>query len=77
MIADLLADARDKMQGAVEPVMKINRAGKSRTVVNLSSYNYLGLASNPEDRYRDAKTVARELDSFLESVGIDGENPNH
>lgn len=37
-----------EMQGAVEPVMKINRAGKSRTVVNLSSYNYLGLASHPE-----------------------------
>lgn len=37
-----------EMQGAVEPVMKINRGGKSRTVVNLSSYNYLGLASNPE-----------------------------
>jgi glycine C-acetyltransferase len=36
------------MQGAVEPVMKIIRAGKSRTVVNLSSYNYLGLASHPE-----------------------------
>ncbi|HLT37964.1 MAG TPA: pyridoxal phosphate-dependent aminotransferase family protein, partial [Enhygromyxa sp.] len=37
-----------EMQGAVEPVMKINRAGKSRTVVNLSSYNYLGLAAHPE-----------------------------
>ena len=37
-----------EMQGAVEPVMKINRGGKSRTVVNLSSYNYLGLASHPE-----------------------------
>lgn len=37
-----------EMQGAVEPVMKINRGGKSRTVVNLSSYNYLGLAANPE-----------------------------
>ena len=37
-----------EMQGAVEPVMKINRGGKSRTVVNLSSYNYLGLAAHPE-----------------------------
>lgn len=37
-----------EMQGAVEPVMKIKRGGKSRTVVNLSSYNYLGLASHPE-----------------------------
>lgn len=37
-----------EMQGAVSPVMKIHRAGKSRTVVNLSSYNYLGLAANPE-----------------------------
>ena len=37
-----------EMQGAVEPVMKIIRSGKSRTVVNLSSYNYLGLAAHPE-----------------------------
>ena len=37
-----------EMLGAVEPVMKINRAGKSRTLINLSSYNYLGLASHPE-----------------------------
>lgn len=37
-----------EMQGSVQPVMKINRAGKSRTVINLSSYNYLGLASHPE-----------------------------
>ena len=37
-----------EMQGAVEPVMKITRGGKSRTVVNLSSYNYLGLAAHPE-----------------------------
>ncbi len=37
-----------QMLGAVEPVMKIHRVGKDRTVVNLSSYNYLGLATNPE-----------------------------
>ncbi|NVB38681.1 aminotransferase class I/II-fold pyridoxal phosphate-dependent enzyme [Pseudenhygromyxa sp. WMMC2535] len=37
-----------EMLGAVEPVMKIRRAGKDRTVVNLSSYNYLGLATHPE-----------------------------
>ena len=37
-----------EMLGAVEPVMKIHRAGKDRTVVNLSSYNYLGLAAHPE-----------------------------
>ena len=37
-----------EMQGAVQPVMKILRGGKSSTVVNLSSYNYLGLAAHPE-----------------------------
>jgi glycine C-acetyltransferase len=48
-----------EMQGAVEPVMKISRGGKSRTVVNLSSYNYLGLASNPEVIEAGKKALAK------------------
>jgi glycine C-acetyltransferase len=39
--------------------MKINRAGKSRTVVNLSSYNYLGLAANPEVIEAGKKALSR------------------
>jgi 7-keto-8-aminopelargonate synthetase-like enzyme len=48
-----------EMQGAVEPVMKINRGGKSRTVVNLSSYNYLGLAAHPEVIEAGKRALAR------------------
>ncbi|MFV8750504.1 aminotransferase class I/II-fold pyridoxal phosphate-dependent enzyme [Nannocystaceae bacterium ST9] len=37
-----------QMLGAVRPVMQIERGGKRGEVVNLSSYNYLGLATHPE-----------------------------
>ena len=37
-----------QMLGAVRPRMMIERAGKRTEVVNLSSYNYLGLATHPE-----------------------------
>ena len=48
-----------EMLGAVEPVMKIHRAGKARTVVNLSSYNYLGLAAHPEVIEAGKRALAR------------------
>ncbi len=48
-----------EMLGAVEPVMKIRRAGKTRTVVNLSSYNYLGLAAHPEVVEAGKRALAR------------------
>ena len=37
-----------RMHGAVAPRMVIERAGMVREVVNLSSYNYMGLATHPE-----------------------------
>jgi 8-amino-7-oxononanoate synthase len=37
-----------QMLGAVRPRMEISRAGVTSKVVNLSSYNYLGLATHPE-----------------------------
>lgn len=37
-----------QMHGAVRPRMEISRAGVKSKVVNLSSYNYLGLATHPE-----------------------------
>ncbi|MCA9692376.1 MAG: aminotransferase class I/II-fold pyridoxal phosphate-dependent enzyme [Myxococcales bacterium] len=37
-----------QMLGAIRPRMWIERAGKRHEVVNLSSYNYLGLATHPE-----------------------------
>lgn len=37
-----------QMLGAVRPRMEISRAGVVSKVVNLSSYNYLGLATHPE-----------------------------
>jgi 7-keto-8-aminopelargonate synthetase-like enzyme len=37
-----------QMLGAVRPRMDIERAGVRSRVVNLSSYNYLGLATHPE-----------------------------
>ena len=37
-----------ELQGAVGPRGKIRRGGKVTEVVNLSSYNYLGLATHPE-----------------------------
>jgi len=37
-----------QMHGAVRPRMEISRAGVRSKVVNLSSYNYLGLATHPE-----------------------------
>lgn len=36
------------MLGAVAPRMAIERAGERSDVINLSSYNYLGLATHPE-----------------------------
>lgn len=36
------------MLGAVAPTMAIERAGVRSQVINLSSYNYLGLATHPE-----------------------------
>lgn len=36
------------MLGAVAPRMAIERAGEASDVINLSSYNYLGLATHPE-----------------------------
>jgi len=36
------------MLGAVRPRMAIERAGERSDVINLSSYNYLGLATHPE-----------------------------
>ncbi|EDM78110.1 POSSIBLE 8-AMINO-7-OXONONANOATE SYNTHASE BIOF2 (AONS) (8-AMINO-7-KETOPELARGONATE SYNTHASE) [Plesiocystis pacifica SIR-1] len=48
-----------EMLGAVEPVMRIHRAGKDRTVVNLSSYNYLGLAAHPEVIEAGKKALSR------------------
>jgi 7-keto-8-aminopelargonate synthetase-like enzyme len=37
-----------KMLGAVGPQMRIDRAGMQNEVINLTSYNYLGLATHPE-----------------------------
>lgn len=37
-----------RMHGAVRPRMIIERGGEKREVINLSSYNYLGLATHPE-----------------------------
>ncbi len=37
-----------RMRGAAAPRVTIDRAGTTREVVNLSSYNYLGLAHHPE-----------------------------
>ncbi len=37
-----------RMRGAVRPRMTVDRAGKRTEVINLSSYNYLGLATHPE-----------------------------
>lgn len=37
-----------QMHGAVRPRMEISRSGVRSKVVNLSSYNYLGLATHPE-----------------------------
>ena len=37
-----------RMHGAVKPRMTIERGGMTREVINLSSYNYLGLATHPE-----------------------------
>jgi 7-keto-8-aminopelargonate synthetase-like enzyme len=46
-----------QMLGAVRPVMQIERGGKRGEVVNLSSYNYLGLATHPEVLEAAAKAL--------------------
>jgi len=37
-----------KMHGAMGPRIKLERGGETKQVINLSSYNYLGLATHPE-----------------------------